>query len=177
MVAAQPFVIKSLNNSTLPVADKKMVDEFSRKVSELRRVSSAANNYREELVNKIKFIKTALIDAPNSLQGLTDQVYAIEKRLVDVDTKLNGDASLVKREFEISPSIKGRIGALEGSLWNSTSEPTQTAKQSYEVASKQFEKVLTEIKSIDGDIKKIETSLEQSKAPYTPGRIPVVIEK
>ena len=57
LVTAQPFVIKPLNNTTLPATDKKMVEDFSSKVSELRRVAGGADNYRSELVNKIKYIK------------------------------------------------------------------------------------------------------------------------
>ncbi len=177
LVTSQPFITKLLNNATLPAVDRKIVEEFSSKVSELRRVTAAADNYRTELVNKIKYIKTALIDAPSGLQELTGQVYAIEKRLIVVDTKMNGDATLVKREFEVAPSIKGRIGAIQGSLWTTTAAPTQTSISSYEIASKQFEKVMEEIKSIDTEIKKVEIALEQSKAPYTPGRLPVRMEK
>jgi hypothetical protein len=36
---------------------------------------------------------------------------------------------------------------------------------------------LPELKSIDGEIKKIEATLEQNKVPYTPGRIPVWNDK
>ncbi len=173
LVSAQPFIIKSLNNATFAATDKKAVDEFSQKVSDLRRVTAAANNYRSELVNKIKYIKTALIDAPASMKGVSDQVFAIEKRLVGVDAKLNGDATLSKREFETRPSITGRISTIESSLWTSTSAPTQTSIQSFTAASNQFETVLAEIKSIDGEIKKVETILEQNNAPYTPGRMPM----
>ena len=97
---------------------------------------------------------------------------AIDQRLRQVDIKLNGDASLARREFETPPSINGRIGTIEYTLWNSTSAPTQTAHQSYEVASNQFTAVLAELKSIDGKIKEAENVLERSKAPYTPGRFP-----
>jgi hypothetical protein len=60
----------------------------------------------------------------------------------DVEIKMNGDASMAKREFETAPSINGRIGQIEGSVWYTTSAPTKTATQSYEIASKQFGAVL-----------------------------------
>ncbi len=177
LVAAQPFVIKTLNAASLPATDKKALDAFCKKVSELRRAAAAAEGYRGELTNKIKFIKSAIIDAQIPHGDITSQVYAIEKRLNAVDIKMNGDASLAKREFETPPSINGRVSTIEGTLWTATSAPTQTALNSYNVASKQFAQVLPELKSIDDDIRKVETTLEKSGAPYTPGRLPVWNDK
>ncbi|MFI5219545.1 MAG: glycosyl hydrolase [Bacteroidia bacterium] len=172
IVAAQSFTVKSLNAATLPTTDKKALDAFYKKVSELRRTTGAASAYKGELNNKIKFIKAAIIEAGGNLQALTEQVYAIEKRLIDAEIKLNGDTTMAKREFETPPSISGRIGQIEGSLWTATSSPTVTAMKSYDVAAKQFTTLLAELKSIDAEIKKVEAVLEQNKAPYTPGRMP-----
>lgn len=177
IVSAQPFTVKLLNVTTLPAADKKALDAFCKKAGELRRATGAADSYKDELNNKIKFIKQAVIASSASMPGVTEQIYAIDKRMNDVDIKLNGDASIAKREFETSPSINGRIGQIEYSVWYSTAAPTKTAMQSYDVAAKQFNAVLAELKSIDGDIKKIEATLEQNKVPYTPGRIPVWSDK
>jgi photosystem II stability/assembly factor-like uncharacterized protein len=177
LVPAQAFSIKALNAATLPATDKKALDTFSKKVSELRRATSAADAYRSELVNKIKFIKAAVIEASDLHAPLTADVNAIDQRLKQIDIRLNGDASIAKREFETSPSINGRIGTIEYTLWNSTSAPTQTALQSYDVTASQFTSVLAELKSIDGKIKEAEAVLEKSKAPYTPGRFPEWREK
>jgi photosystem II stability/assembly factor-like uncharacterized protein len=177
LVAPQPFVIKPLNVASLAAPDKKALDAFSKKVAGLRRATSAADSYRGELLNKIKFIKSAIIDAQVPHADLTGQVHSIERRLTAVDIKMNGDASLAKREFETPPSINGRIGAIEYTVWNASSAPTQTAINSFDVASKQFAQVLPELKAIDEEIRKVETTLEQSGAPYTPGRLPVWNEK
>lgn len=85
---------------------------------------------------------------------------------------MNGDASLAKREFETPPAINDRISTIESTLWNATSAPTQTAMQSFEIASKQFAALLPELKSIDEEIQKVEATLEKNGAPYTPGRLP-----
>ena len=172
LVPAQSFVVKSLNAASLPALDKKALDAFCKKVSELRRATGAADSYRGELVNKIKFIKSAIIDSPDLLVMVTTQVNEIEKRLNQVDIKMNGDASIARREFETAPSINGRIGTIEGGVWSTTSAPTQIAINSLDVAAKQFAGVLPELKSIDEEIKKVEAILEKNHAPYTPGRMP-----
>ena len=156
LVPAQNFVIKSLSASSLPAPDSKALDTFSKKVSELRRATGAADSYRGELTNKIKFIKSAIISAQLPQGAITKQVHEVEKRLHAADIKMNGDASIAKREFETPPSINGRIGTIEGTLWTATSAPTQTAINSFDVASKQFAALLPELKSIDEEIKKVE---------------------
>ena len=45
-----------------------------------------------------------------------DSCEAIDKKLIDINTQLNGDATLAKREFETSPAISGRIGSIEYTL-------------------------------------------------------------
>ncbi len=172
LVAAKPFKAVTLNNATLPATDKKALEDFSKQVAELRRVSSAADVYRSELVNKIKYIKQAIIVTPSLPLQTSKTIADIEKRLIDVNTKMNGDATLAKREFETSPSINGRIGSITGALWASTAAPTGTFINSYNVAAKEFTTVYNEIKAIDIAIKNTEALLNQYKAPYTPGRLP-----
>lgn len=172
LVDPEPFKVVSLNMATLPATDKKAFDDFCKKVSEIRRVSAAADSYRSELVNKMKYIKQAVFETSSSLPNLATTINNIEKRLAVVNMKMNGDASLARREFETPPSISSRVGSMESSLWGASSAPSQTFIQSYEVASRQLKPLLEEIRTIDNDIKSLEDILEQNKAPYTPGRLP-----
>jgi photosystem II stability/assembly factor-like uncharacterized protein len=172
LVTAQPFKVKSLNAASLPATDKKALDDFYRKVSDARRLCTSANSYFGELMNKIKYIRQAIFETPAALTGATNDLFTIEKNLANVNVKLNGDASLSKREFETSPSISGRINAIEESIWSSSSAPTQTALQSYEVANNQLRSVVDKLKSIDSDVKKLEDLLDQNHGPFTPGRVP-----
>jgi len=113
-----------------------------------------------------------MVDVQLPQATIAEQVYNIENRLTAADIKMNGDASLAKREFETLPSINGRIGTIESTLWTTTSAPTQTAVNSYDIASKQFDSLLPELKSIDEEIKNVESTLEKNRAPFTPGRLP-----
>jgi len=173
LVPAQRFKAVAVNTGSLPVADLKTVDDFSKKVAELRRVAAAADEYREELANKIKYMKQAVLQTPRLSLGTSKTIYELEKRLMDINTVMNGDASLAKREFETSPSLNGRINNIIGGLWNTTAAPSTTYLQSYEVAAKEFAPLLTDLKKIGGEIKALDELLEKSGAPYTPGRVPV----
>ncbi|MDO9377082.1 MAG: hypothetical protein Q7T76_21830 [Ferruginibacter sp.] len=173
LVAPVSFKAVSLNNSSLPVGDRKALEQFSKTAAELRRSSSAANAYRLELVNKLRYIKQALIETPGVTSVFTKDVFDVEKRLNAANLRLNGDATLTQREFETMPSINERIQTITGGLWSTTSAPTQSFVESLAIAGKQFEPVLTEITSIGEAIKKLDAELEKQGAPYTPGRLPV----
>lgn len=172
LVAAQSFKAVALNNASLPAGDKKALEDFCKQVAELRRVSTAADEYRSEMANKIKYIKQAVIETPNLPLTFSKTIASLEKRLMDVNTKLNGDATLARREFEAAPSINSRIGAIAGGLWRTTAAPTTTFINSYQTAARQFTPVYNELKAIGTDMKNLENILETNKAPYTPGRLP-----
>jgi len=172
LTAAQSFKAVALNNATLPATDKKALEDFCKQVAELRRVSAAADEYRSEMVNKIKYIKQVIIETPNLPLSVSKTIAALEKRLTDVNTKLNGDATLARREFESSPSINGRIGSIAGGLWTTTAAPTTNFINSYQTAARQFTPVYNELKAIGTEMKNLENILDTNKAPYTPGRLP-----
>ena len=45
-----------------------------------------------------------------------------------------------------------------------------TNEKLYQIASSDFEKLITEIQNLDNSIKEIETYLEKNEVPFTPGR-------
>jgi len=172
LVPAQSFSVRALNLNTFSASDKKAYDEFCRQVSELRRVVGSSNEFRNELSNKLKFIKQALIETPAATAAIIKSVNDAQNKINAVNLKLNGDGSLAKREYETAPSINDRVGSIEGGMWGSTAAPTGTFKKSYAIADKQIKEVITELKAIANDISGIEKILDDIKAPFTPGRVP-----
>lgn len=172
LVTPQSFKAVTLNTATLPATDKKALDDFCKKVGELSRVLQATDNYRGELVNKLRYMKQAVLDAPKQPTEISKQIRELEIRLNTVNRLLNGDASLARREFETAPSISSRVFYAIGSLWNTTAAPTQTQIQSYETAAAEFTPVYNELRAIATEVKKLEDILEKNGAPYTPGRMP-----
>ncbi|MBK9637544.1 MAG: glycosyl hydrolase [Bacteroidetes bacterium] len=172
LVLSQPFSLRSLNLNTFTATDKKAYDEFCKEVSELRRVLGGTNEYRNEIGNKLKFIKQALIETPSTTPALVKSLNDIQVRLNAINLKLFGDGSLAKREFETAPSINDRIGTIEYGMWNTTTAPTGTFRKSFAIADKELKQVISDLKSIGADMQGIENTLDQLKAPYTPGRTP-----
>ena len=172
LVSPQPFIIESLNMAALPVTDRKILADFGKKVSELKRALDGTNSYRNELNNKIRFLKEAALQTSAVDPSTIKDIIKLENRLAATDIILNGDEALTKREFEAPTSVSARIGDIMQNLMATTSSPTNSYLNSYTVAGQQFLPVLAEIKAVGEEIKKIEIQLEQKGAPYTPGRIP-----
>ncbi|CAN5182017.1 hypothetical protein BH09BAC2_BH09BAC2_12450 [soil metagenome] len=172
LVAPQPFNVEALNINSLAATDKRAVYEFGRKVAELYRVVSSTDAYKNDLSNKLKYMKEAAIQTPASEFDLINKITDLERRLNEVTRKLNGDASLSRREFEAPTSIQSRIGDIMEGLISATFAPTNTFMTSYNIAAADFAVILAEVKSIGEEVKRIENVLEQSGAPYTPGRVP-----
>ena len=172
LVAPQSFNCVSLNNTSLPPADKAALDAFNKKVAELTRAMEVANAYKNELVQKFPYLKQAVLDAPNVPIGTYEQVAAIQKKLNDITLKFNGDGLRARYEVALPISLKERVDQIVGALWYTTSAPTETFKASYNVAADNFGSILESLKSVSEEVKQLENLLEKNKAPYTPGRLP-----
>ena len=58
-------------------------------------------------------------------------------------------------------------------MWRATSTPTQTNMDSYNIAAEEFGPLLDQLKSVLGKVEVIEKKLENYKAAFTPGRLPI----
>jgi len=171
---AEPVSFKAvpLAAGSFQVEDKKALAAFSSKMAEFRRVVAGTEQYRREQENKLRFLKAAVLKTATAPLELSRQIADLEKRLTAAGVALNGDATLSRREFETLPSINQRIGSINGALWASTVADPKSYEESYGIAEKQFRPIYAEVKTIGEDVKKLEATLEQYKAPYTPGRLP-----
>jgi photosystem II stability/assembly factor-like uncharacterized protein len=172
LVPPQEFVCKSLNNASLPAEDKPALDKFNRKVAELTRAVSGVDVYRKSLDDKINYFEKAILDGAKVPDDAYNTVLKIKKELDDFNRKLNGDPLIAQYEGGSPTSVKERVDLITSSLWTTTSAPTSTYIQSYDAAANQFDGLLATLKSIDEEVKNLESKLEMYGAPYTPGRFP-----
>ena len=172
LVPPKEFTCKPLGITTLPAENKQALDAFNKKVAELTRAITGADAYRKELVDKLGYLKKAVIEAADVPDDLFDRVISIGNELTDFNHKLNGDPLRAKYEGGTPTSVKGRVDLITAALWSTTAAPTTTFKESYDAAASKFGELLTSLKSIDTEIKQVESELEKYGAPYTPGRFP-----
>ena len=172
LVKSKEFVCRPLNIVTLSADDKIALDKFNKKTSELTRAITGVDAYREELVKKLSYLKKAIIESPEVPTETDETILKIEIDLKELNRKINGDQLRARYEGGSPTSVKQRVELITGALWNTSAAPTTTFIQSYNAAADKFDEIISSIKSIDDNIKQVETTLEKYNAPYTPGRLP-----
>lgn len=172
LVEPVSFKVKALNNSVLPTSDRNALIAFQAKVNTLSgRVSSAQNALRE-LKAEMKYIGVAINKTPTSQVELMKDYSAIHKNIRAIENKLNGDPIARKLDLGRPPSIANRIGLISYEQSNSTSKPTKTHLDTYEIAKEEFEPLYGQVKALTGSkLEALRKKLKNSGAPYTPGNL------
>lgn len=165
------FTCKLLQQSSLPVNMEENV-KFYKQVAALRKAASATTDIFNNMRSRLNNINAATNDMLAAPKSVLEKAYALTQELNAIGIQLNGDQSRSRREFETAPSINGRIGDVEGGIWNSTSVITETFKKDYAIASKGLAAILVAMRKLDTAITALEKELDMNKAPYTPGRWP-----
>ncbi len=167
------FEAKVLNNVTLPANDRSELVAFQNKVNDLNRAVNGAIEVSSDLKSKIEIIKTAIKQTQNAPQSLIDEANRIADENTILYRKLVDDEVLAKRNEPTYPSISARVGEVVYGMWTSTSAPTNSYKQNYQIASEEFKPVLDSLKRlVEIDLKNLESEMNKLNSPWTPGRVP-----
>ena len=139
---------------------------------DLSEALSAASDIRGNLDERLDALEKAALETTGSPEAALTTIYSFRERLADFTMSLYGDRTRSSMEMETAPSVAGRIGMIQYGMWNVTSHPTGTFRDSYAVAAEQFAPLLEELKALDADVRELEQEMETQGAPYTPGRWP-----
>jgi hypothetical protein len=90
---------------------------------------------------------------------------------MDMRERFTGDPTKARR-FEPAPAgLLERIETIIRGHWSTTSAPTSSHRQNYEIASAEFEAALTELRPLlERDLPALHATLEAAGAPWAPGR-------
>jgi len=167
------FTIKPLNNKTLPELNKAEALVFQQKISELQRAVQASEKILSEVDTRLKYIKVAVQSVPQVPLSMMEKVKKAEQDILIIDEVLYGEHSLSSREFETKNSLSGRIETAIWSTLGNSSSATETSKRLYKEAGDEFGPLLDQLKAVITLVEEMEKELDDYKAPYTPGRIPL----
>ena len=177
LVPAQEFKAIALNNTTLPATDRKELVDFQRKVAKMTRVMSGTVEFNKELIEKVNIIKQAILSTPGTNLELLKEAEKVEKELIDIRLVFEGLQAKASDE-EIPPQavpLTQRLYYIIEAQINSTSNITNSSRKSFEILNDEFPPLLKRLEEIAlMDIKLLESKLDAAKAPWTPGRIPVL---
>ncbi len=167
------FEVVTLANVSLPAEDRAELVAFQKKVRELSRAVTASTRILGEISEKIELYRAALKSVPVPDTDLISDIDSLEQKVKALEIEFRGDRTLQRADKDAVPGISTRIRSIAYEQSRSTSAPTQTQRDAYEIAAEAFEPVLAELKTIvSEDVAKIEKKLEGLGAPYTPGRLP-----
>jgi len=171
------FQVVPLNNTTLPAENRGELVAYQRKVAELARSAQGAEKLAYSLMDRVHSIRQALLRTPVTDTLLAAEVVSVQKALDEILWAFNGEPPKASFE-ETRPAplpINERLGSIIWSHWGSTSEVTQTQKNSYDILTEVLPQLIERLKTLqEVSLKTIEQKLEQAGAPYTPGRIPEI---
>lgn len=169
----QEFGVFVEGQSSMSPADRASLVEFQQRVARLQRAVSGALETANQLKARLGQIKRALHETPAAEAKLTDDAGALDKQTNDILRALRGDNALRARQETLPPSILERVGRIVSDQRMSTAAPTQTQRDQYAAAAREFEQVLARLRAlIEGDLARLEKAMEAAGAPWTPGRIP-----
>jgi photosystem II stability/assembly factor-like uncharacterized protein len=167
------FAAVPLGTVALPADDRDELLAFQRKTARLQRAVLGAQRTLEETLERIAFLKQAILDTPGADSRLGEEARSIENRLKDLQVELSGDQTLSSRNEPSPLSIVSRVQRIVGAQWTSSSAPTTTSTDAYRIAGEAFAGLLADLRAlIEEDLARLEGELEAAGAPWTSGRVP-----
>jgi len=166
------FSVISLESSSMPALNRTEKVNFQRAVSMLEGKMLESANILSEAKSKIKYFKEAIkiVEAP--LGELSVLIKSVENKIKDISTRFYGNTIKSKLDIEQIPTAYSRLTSILYEQKYSTSAPTNTHIESFEIANEEFTTIYIEVKSlVKIDIKEIENKLKIIEAPHTPGRL------
>jgi hypothetical protein len=171
-----PFVCKPLNLATFTATDLKGKYAWIKEASEFSRTMYGTISYTGELVNKVNAVMQAIHQMPATPSGLMKEAERINKELNDLQFIFNGPAAKASQE-EIPPvdmALSDRLNEMASASYGTSGDISIIAREQLEILRTDFPPVLARVKKAGEDLQKLDKELDAIKAPWTPGRIPIL---
>ena len=167
--ARQTFEVKAVPTLATKT-DVVAVAAFQQKTSDLWRNIAAANKQMGEVSEKIRHIKAALLKTSKVTTDHFAPLNALVEKMSQLRVRLNGHPIQQRMSESTKPSIMSRVGYVKSGHWETRQTPTETQKNSLEIAEKDFAQFKTELAIFLKEVMQYEEALEAAGAPWTPGR-------
>ncbi len=169
----QSFTVKLLNNSPEIATDREALLAAQTRAGDLYRRVQGASKAHGELTARINHIKQAIVESVNSTEAQAQKVRALADDLQTVSVLLKGDRTISSRQEPVPWSVSGRTSFIYGSIVSSQLNVSGNHLTSLSIAESEYQRVAELMQKLDSDLSALESELDDIKAPWTPGRIPV----
>ncbi|WP_047244858.1 WD40/YVTN/BNR-like repeat-containing protein [Maribacter thermophilus] len=165
----QVFKVKPVETTTAPV-DYTAIASFQKTTAELSRQVATASKKLGEVSERLRYLKTALVNTPKVGADLFSKWEELDNKLNELRTALTGNRIRQSKNEAVPPSIRSRVGQVAGAHWNTTQPPTETQKMNIDIATRDFSIFQKELKTYMMEIEAFEAAIESAGGPYTPNR-------
>jgi len=168
------FDVAPLGMASLPAEDKAALADFHRKSRTLSHAVNAVSSVIRDLGIQVSHYRVALKSVTVPHEDIYEEIKALEMKLADLQLKMFGDRTLSQLDLDSEPGLTSRLGFILSGQNSSTSAPTRTQIDNFQIVSEEFTPIYEAVKTIvEEDVKRIEKRLDEVGAPYTPGRLPI----
>ena len=143
--------------------------DFSRKIY-------GAMSYTSELLNKIIAIMQAMNHTPGASADLMKDAEKINTELENITFIFNGPAAKASEE-ELPPMdlpLSRRLNEMASASYGTSDDITATGKEQLEILKTEYPPDFERVRKAGEDLEKLNKQLDAVKAPWTPGRVPVL---
>ena len=165
-----PFTVEQLRKGAVEGATLEEIAAYRKQIEDLSAAVSAASTALNKTQKRVEGMQLALNRTPNTTGMLDSVVYNLKQELIALDQQLNGYQS--KREVgeKNAPTIRGRLRVASAGIRTSYG-PTAMHKQSYDIASQEFEIFKPKLETIRSEkIPEMEQLLIDAGAPWIEGQ-------
>ena len=169
--APQEFVVKPVPNAA-PGTDFAAATAFQEETGDLLRRARGAAAETGRVRDRLRHMRAALAETPAAGADVHRRLAEVERGLAGIVARLQGDPTRRRLNEPSAPSVLGRLGQIAGGHWGTRQPPTDTQRESLEVAAREFGAVGQEMSGLMDEVARLEAELEAAGAPWTPGRRP-----
>jgi photosystem II stability/assembly factor-like uncharacterized protein len=176
LAGAVPFVCKPLGIATFPATDLKAKYSWISEASDFSRSMYGTMSYTNELVNKVNAVMQAIHQTPGGTPDLRKEAERINNELQNILFIFNGPEAKASAE-ELPPMmmpLSDRLSEMASASYGTSGDITIIAKEQMDILKTEFPPVLDRVKKAGVDLQKLDKQLDAIKAPWTPGRVPVL---
>jgi len=170
------FVCKPLGLATFMATDQKTKYVWLDEASDFSRKMYGAMNYTGELVNKVNAVMQAIHQTPAASAELMKEAERINSELDKIMFIFNGPEAKASQE-ELPPmemTMSQRLSEMASASYGTSGDISTIAKEQLDILKSEFPPVLARVKKAGDDLQKLDRQLDEVKAPWTPGRAPVL---
>jgi len=133
-------------------------------------------SYTTELVNKVNAVMQAIHQTPSASPDLMKEAERIDTELDNIMFIFNGPEAKASEE-ELPPMdlpLIQRLNEMASASYGTSDDITATGKTQLEILKTEYPPVFERVKKAGEDLEKLDKQLDAVKAPWTPGRIPIL---